>query len=337
MVSKKENLKNKRIKYSAVIFVCDITDRNSFDELESWIQNVENMRKSLPKIIVGTNLENFIKEEVDEDEVEVFAKQKNVPSYLIDTNNAPLIEKLFTYILSNVFGIEGSIQNKDSSSNYKATTKSKKGEDKHSNYKATSKSKKGEDKQAELIEVILLGEKNSGTNNIITTYLDSHNSEYQNNCGYIKIKVRNKLVNLKIKEGSYIKERNKILSQNSSAMAFVYNTNDKKTFNELNGWFKEMDKIKPGAPKAIIGNLGKIENEEVTEEELENLAKNNNIKFYKVVNKENIRVLDQLFINIVEEVLQKRQSANYGENENDENDGETKDNKKEGKCCCLIV
>ena len=30
---------------------------------------------------------------------------------------------------------------------------------------------------------------------------------------------------------------------------------DKKTFNELNGWFKDMDKIKPGAPKAIIGNL----------------------------------------------------------------------------------
>ena len=144
-------------------------------------------------------------------------------------------------------------------------------------------------------------------------------------------------MNLKIKEGSYIKESNKILSQNSSAMAFVYNTNDKETFNELNGWFKTMDEVKPGAPKAIIGYLGKIENEQVTEEELGNLAKNNNIKFYKVVNKENIRVLDQLFINIVEEVLQKRQSANYGENENDENDGETKDNKKEGKCCCLIV
>ena len=175
----------------------------------------------------------------------------------------------------------------------------------------------------------MLGEKNSGTNDIITTYLDSYNSEYQNNCGYIKIKVRNKLVNLKIKEGSYIKERNKILSQNSSAMAFVYNTNDKKTFNELNGWFKEMDKIKPGAPKAIIGNLGKIENEEVTEEELENLAKNNIIKFYKIVSNENIRNLDGLFSDLVIEVLQKRQSANNGE----KNEG----NKKDGKGCCLIV
>ena len=98
-----------------------------------------------------------------------------------------------------------------------------------------------------------------------------------------------------------------------------------------------MNNTKPELPKAIIGNKVKVLKEEVSEEELENLAKENNIKFYKVVSNENIIILDELFINLVKEVLQQRQSANYRENENDENDGEIKGQKNEGNGCCLIV
>jgi len=317
--SQKENLKNEWIKGSAVIFTYNITDRSSFEALEDWIQNVKNMSKSVPKIIVGTNQENFLNEEVDEDELKKFAKQNNALSYLIDTNNTYSIGKLFTDILSEVFRIKGPIQKKDSSSNYQATSKSKKEE-----------VEQAEDEQAEVVQVILLGEENSQKKDIIRAYFDSHNSKFQNDYGSMTIKVGNKLVNLIIKGGYYRKDLNKIFIQNSSAGAFVYNTNDKNTFDELNGWFKTMDEIKPGAPKAIIGNLGKIENEEVDEKELENLAKDNNIKFYKVVNNDNIRELDELFSNLVNEVLQLRQSVNNGE--------KNKGNKKEGNgCCCLIV
>ena len=199
----------------------------------------------------------------------------------------------------------------------------------------TSKSKKkedeqAEDEQAEAVQVIFLGE-NSGKIDIITAYFDSHNSKFQYNSGSITIKVGNKFVKLVINGGFYRKDFNKIIIKNSSAGVFVYNTNDKKTFVKLNDWFKAMDEIKPGAPKAIIGYLGSIENEKVTEEELENLAKINNIKYYQVVNIDNIRDdLDGLFINLAKEVLEQRQSANNGE--------KNKGNKKEGNgCCCLIV
>ena len=320
--SKIENLKYERINYSPVIFAYDTTDRKSFEALKGWIQNVEKMSKSVPKIIVGTNLENFQKEEVDEDKLKIFAKKNKALSYLIDTNDAYSIEFFFTDILSKVFGIKGSIQKiqkKGSSSNYQETSKSKKKE-----------VERAEDEQAEAVKVIFLGEENSGKEDIITAYFARHNSEFQSNSGSITIKVGNKFVKLVINGGYYTKEFNKIIIQNSSAGAFVYNTNDKNTFVKLNDWFKAMDEIKPGVPKAIIGNLGNIENEEVTDEELENLAKNNNIKYYQVVNKDNILDLDVLFINLAKEVLKQRQSVNNGE--------KNKGNEKEGNGCgCLIV
>ena len=320
--SNKENLKNEWIQYSAVIFAYDITDRNSFEALRGWIQYVENLSKSVPKIIVGTNKENVLKEKVNEGELKKFAKQNNALYFLIESNNDFSIEKLFTGILSKVFRIKGSIQKiqkKGSSSNYQETSKSKKKED-----------EQAEDEQAEAVQVIFLGEENSRKMDIIKAYFDSHNSEFQNNFGSITIKVGNKFVKLVINGGYYTKEFNKIIIQNSSAGAFVYNTNDKDTFVKLNDWFKAMDEIKPGVPKAIIGNLCSIENEEVTDEELKNLAKNNNIKYYQVVNKDNIFDLDELFINLANEVLKQRQSVNNGE--------KNKGNKKEGNgCCCLIV
>ena len=206
--SQKENLKNEWIKGSAVIFTYNITDRSSFEALEDWIQNVKNMSKSVPKIIVGTNQENFLNEEVDEDELKKFAKQNNALSYLIDTNNTYSIGKLFTDILSEVFRIKGPIQKKDSSSNYQATSKSKKEE-----------VEQAEDEQAEVVQVILLGEENSKKKDIIRAYFDSHNSKFQNDYGSMTIKVGNKLVNLIIQGGYCRKDLNENFILNSSAGA----------------------------------------------------------------------------------------------------------------------
>ena len=352
----KEYLKKIWIQYSAVIFVYDITDRNSFEALEGWIQNVEYRSKSIPKIIVGTNLENVLKEEVNEDQSKEFAEQNHALSYLMETNNAISINQIFSDIISNFFRIEGPIQKKDSFSNYKATTKSKEEEDEQEEDEQAkdeqeedeqakdeqakdeqAKDEQAEHEQEEVVEVILFGGQNSGKSDILNAYFNRHNSVYNQFYGSITVKVGNKFVNLIIKEGSYRMELLQASCTNSSAVAFVYNTNDKKTFYELNEWFKAMNNIKPELPKAIIGNKVKVLKEEVSKEELENLAKENNIKFYKVVSNENIIILDELFINLVKEVLQQRQSANYRENENDENDGEIKGQKNEGNGCCLIV
>ena len=58
-----------------VIFVYDITNKKSFEELNYWLKDVENhLGNDFIKVIIGNKKDLFLKEEVKEEEGEEFAK-----------------------------------------------------------------------------------------------------------------------------------------------------------------------------------------------------------------------------------------------------------------------
>ena len=84
-----------------VIFVYDITDRKSFEELNYWINEVDKeLGKDYIKGVVGNKKDLFMKEEVSEEEGMEYAKEKNAKFKLTSAKKSPLgiiefIEMLF--------------------------------------------------------------------------------------------------------------------------------------------------------------------------------------------------------------------------------------------------
>ena len=73
-----------------VILTYDITNRNSFEKLNYWYTETQNiLGKDVIYAVVGNKTDLFIKEEVHEDEVNKYCKGKNMP-YKLTTALNPL-------------------------------------------------------------------------------------------------------------------------------------------------------------------------------------------------------------------------------------------------------
>ena len=71
-----------------VVLVYDITRKKTFEELEYWFSTVKEILDDEPVIgIVGNKSDLFMKEEVSEERVEKFAKEKNVSFKLISAKH----------------------------------------------------------------------------------------------------------------------------------------------------------------------------------------------------------------------------------------------------------
>ena len=79
-------------KSKIVIFVYDITDKASFDNLEYWINAVSNELSSenYIKAIVGNKSDLFLNEKIKEDEAEKYATSKHCKFKLCSAKNDPL-------------------------------------------------------------------------------------------------------------------------------------------------------------------------------------------------------------------------------------------------------
>ena len=79
-------------KSKIIIFVYDITNKNSFKNLEYWINsvNTELGDEKFIKAIVGNKSDLYLKEEIKEDEAKEFAASKNAKFKLCSAKNDPL-------------------------------------------------------------------------------------------------------------------------------------------------------------------------------------------------------------------------------------------------------
>ena len=126
---------------------------------------------------------------------------------------------------------------------------------------------------------------------------------------------------IKIKEGGYVKaqiwdttgqEKYKSIAlniiKNAHGIILMYDINKKTSFESIPEWIKSAKDAKgDNFPMILLGNKIDIENErEVTKEEGEALAKENNLDFYETSNKTGINI-EEAGLAIVNKILEKRQ------------------------------
>ncbi|CAI2383417.1 unnamed protein product [Moneuplotes crassus] len=89
---------------SAVIIVYDITQRDSFENLEYWINSVEKYSGSFCGIyLVGTKLDCQEKREVMAEEGEKFAAEYGIPFFETSSFDGSYVKELIHNICSHVF------------------------------------------------------------------------------------------------------------------------------------------------------------------------------------------------------------------------------------------
>ena len=120
-----------------VIFVYDITNRKSFDEIKDiWYPNVkEQGEKYVVLAVVGNKSDMFEKEEVKEEEARAYAKQINASFMLVSAKTGDNVKSLFSSLVREYLGPEfvkkiSEVKKEKGETNKVTVTKSKKKKEK---------------------------------------------------------------------------------------------------------------------------------------------------------------------------------------------------------------
>ena len=97
-----------------VIFVYDITRKETFDQLEFWFENTKEVLGNKPILgIVGNKSDLYIKEDVKEEVAEEYAKKKGVPFRLTSAktpkNFSDFLEELVKKYIEKMENINSTI------------------------------------------------------------------------------------------------------------------------------------------------------------------------------------------------------------------------------------
>ena len=119
-----------------VIFVYDITNLNSFKELDYWFESTkEIINEKIVMGIVGNKSDLFLKEEVKESDARALAKKKGFEFALTSAKNSTMFCEFLEKLLKKYLGQEDE-ENDEDNTNKKKAEKLKIG-------KAGAKTKKG--------------------------------------------------------------------------------------------------------------------------------------------------------------------------------------------------
>ena len=84
---------------NGILLIFDITDRNSFEQLNSWLKDLKNNSDDLDNMficLVGNKSDLNEKREVSYEEANKFAKEKNMPYIEVSAKTGDNINKLFS-------------------------------------------------------------------------------------------------------------------------------------------------------------------------------------------------------------------------------------------------
>ena len=145
------------------------------------------------------------------------------------------------------------------------------------------------------IKLLLVGNSNVGKTSIILQYIDNffpnnHLSTIGVEFKVKKFEYRRFKVNLQIWDTSGQERFHSITNnffRNADCIFFVYDITDYKSFEGVKIWIKEAEEIGNYFQKMLIGNkCDLVEQREVSEEELNNYSKENNIISLEISAKE---------------------------------------------------
>ena len=154
-----------------------------------------------------------------------------------------------------------------------------------------------------------------------------------------KLEIDEKLIKIQIWDtAGHEKFRTITTSYYKSAHAIIilYDITDKASFEHIKNWMVEIEKFgKQGVLKLIVGNKIDLEDKrQVSIEEAEAFAKNNNIQFLEVSAKNNINI-EKLFLGIVKTLYEKHlKSINDNLNMSGTNVVIARNEKNKKKKCC---
>jgi len=121
----------------AVIYVYDITDRESFDNLKYWMKEVEEVAPdNIVKILVGNKSELLTKRMVSINEAQEFALTYRFTDFFeVSAKNSLNIDKPFLSIVSTIITISAKYQNDIKSKTFNLDSKTNSNINKSYNWK----------------------------------------------------------------------------------------------------------------------------------------------------------------------------------------------------------
>jgi Ras-related protein Rab-1A len=192
-------------------------------------------------------------------------------------------------------------------------------------------------------KIIVIGESRVGKTSLIKRYTkDQFGGVYLTTVGIDfqdkTIEIEDKKVKLQVWDtAGQERFRNvaKNYFQSSNGFLLVFDITDKESFQKLNDFW--MDQLNMHAPKkaksVLVGNKSDLAGQrQVSIEDAEEFAKENNLKYYEVSAKEGTKVVE-LFFYLANEIYQ---SHTYEENNYNKNITlkKEKSKKKDKKKCC---
>ena len=89
---------------NGVIFMYDITKKETFKNVKDWIKDSENNNFGFEKILVGNKIDLEQNREVDLKDAEEWAGQKNINVLEISAKNGTNVEKCFNELIRLILG-----------------------------------------------------------------------------------------------------------------------------------------------------------------------------------------------------------------------------------------
>ena len=203
-------------------------------------------------------------------------------------------------------------------------------------------------KQFELFKIITVGNSGVGKTSIIKRYI--YNTFEDNTLSTVGLDFLLKTITLKnekeiklklIDTGGQEKFRSlsKTYFRNAEGVLFVFALNNEQSFIEIKDWikmFQDAHNGNPNIPKFLVGNKCDLNEKNIKQNDIDDFAKDNNLKYVETSAKDNI-LITELFQEIGE-ILYKDfvKSGKEHKSQKVENIeiNEDKENKKKG--CCNI-
>ena len=97
-------IRKKFIESSAgLVIVFDITNRQSFDDVQSWIDLIQNNDQKPLIVLVGNKIDLEEKRKVSKEEAESYAVQMDLHYFEISVKNNEGISEFMTYFITHLY------------------------------------------------------------------------------------------------------------------------------------------------------------------------------------------------------------------------------------------
>jgi Ras-related protein Rab-1A len=88
---------------NGILFVCDITNRESFKNIKNWIKDADNVDKDIKGIIIGNKIDLDNERVVSVEDLEEIGKKYNMPFIETSAKTGMNINKCFEVLIDELF------------------------------------------------------------------------------------------------------------------------------------------------------------------------------------------------------------------------------------------